>query len=79
LVDYEKRPVIINYIKKNPHLVLISKSAGVSDVEIEFHVQNIEQLLEIISDIQIKYSNVIKNYRYFHVRKQHKWEHMPLV
>ena len=78
LGDYSKRPVIINYVKKNPNLVHISKSAGVSDVELTFHVQNLEQLLEIISDIQNRIPNVIRNYRYLHIRKQHKWENMPL-
>ena len=77
LGDYKKRSDIINYIKNNRNLVFICKSAGISDLELGFHVQNLNQLLQIVKDMQIKFPSAIKNYQYLHVRKQHLWKYMP--
>ena len=77
LKDYNQRSIIIDYIKNNHNLVLISKSAGISELELEFHVQDSNQLFSIIEDLENKFPDVIKNHRYFYIQKQHKWKHMP--
>jgi DNA-binding Lrp family transcriptional regulator len=76
LQDYSKKSEIMNYIIKNPNLVLISDSAGISDLELEFHLKDIIILKEIINDIQQKFPDDIKNYSFFRVSRQHKWQSM---
>ena len=77
LGDYKQRNEIINYIKNNNNLVFICKSAGVSHLELGFHLLDINQLFEIINDLKTRFPNAIKNYYYLQVTKQHKWEFLP--
>ena len=49
------RKNIIDYIKKNPHLIIIDESAGVADLELEFHLKNLNDLHHIMEDINIKF------------------------
>ncbi len=77
LKDYKKIKEITNYIKLNPHLIYIDKSAGISDLELEFHLQNLEELHKIMKDLIIKFPNSIKNYKHFIIPKTHKVNYMP--
>jgi DNA-binding Lrp family transcriptional regulator len=77
LGDYKQRDEIIKYIKDNNNLVFICKSAGISHLELGFHLVDINHLFEIINDLKIRFPNAIKNYYYLLVNKQHKWEFMP--
>jgi len=77
LGDYKQRNEIINYVKNNNNLVFICKSAGVSHLELGFHLLDINHLFEIINDLKNRFSKAIKNYYYLLVSKQHKWEFMP--
>jgi len=62
LKNHSQRRNIIEYIKKNPYLIYISTSTGLCDLEFEFVVKNVKQLVEIIEDINIKFPESIKNY-----------------
>ena len=77
LGDYKQRDEIIKYIENNNNLVFICKSAGVSHLELGFHLLDINHLIEIINDLKIRFPKAIKNYYYLLVSKQHKWEFMP--
>ncbi|UCF13447.1 MAG: Lrp/AsnC family transcriptional regulator [Thermoplasmatales archaeon] len=77
LKEYEKKEQIIDYIKSNPHLIIIDESAGVSDLELEFHLESLNKLHDIMEDIIAKFPNVVKNYRYIYAVKVHKMHYMP--
>lgn len=77
LNDYRKKYQILNYIRYNPHLIWISKSIGVSDLELEFDVENLDQLHQILQDLTIRFPNMIRNYRYFNVIKGHALTFLP--
>jgi DNA-binding Lrp family transcriptional regulator len=79
LGDYNKRLKIIDYIKNNNNLVFICKSAGISDLELGFHLLDFNDLLEIIDDLKMRFPKAIKNYYYLKVSKNHKWEFMPKI
>jgi len=77
LSDYTKRKYIIKYIKLNPHLIIVDESAGVADLEFEFHLKNLNQLHEIMKDVNVKFPNVIKNYKYIYATDVYKMHYMP--
>jgi Lrp/AsnC family transcriptional regulator for asnA, asnC and gidA len=77
LRDYTKRDHIISYMKANPHLIIVDESAGVTDLEFEFHLKNLSQLHEIMEDINIKFPNVVKNYKYIYAVDVYKMHYMP--
>ena len=77
LKDYRQRGKIINYVKTNPHLVRIDKSVGISDLELEYHVQSLDQFHQIMKDLINKFPDIIKTYKYVYASKLHKMNYMP--
>ena len=75
-----KRFGIIDYIKFNPHLYCIEKAIGnAADLELEFYLENIEQLHQIMEDIYLKFPESIKNFKYFSFFKPNKYSLMPHI
>jgi len=62
LKNHSQRKDIIEYIKNNPHLLYISTSTGLCDLEFEFMVKHQADVISIIEDISIKFPESIKNY-----------------
>ena len=62
LKNHSQRMNIIEYIKKNPHLLYISTSTGLCDLEFEFVIKNQKQLIEMVEGINQKFPNSIRNY-----------------
>jgi DNA-binding Lrp family transcriptional regulator len=79
LTDYQKRDEVISYLELNPHLVLLSRSVGISDVEAEFHFEDIQMLHAIINQLLERFPGIIRSYSYHHVVAQHKWNFVPLI
>ena len=77
LKEYTKRDKIISYIKQNPNLIIVDESAGVSDLELEFHLKTLGDVHQIMEDIIIKFPGVVKNYKYIYAVKVHKMNYMP--
>ena len=57
--------------------MFIGTSAGVSDLELEFHVENAEKLIEIVDDIIAKFPGAVKNYEYFSGSNYYKVRLIP--
>jgi DNA-binding Lrp family transcriptional regulator len=78
LRDYDKKYVIIEYIKNNQYLLEIDESFGRGvDLDFEFALKDITQLHNIINDLSSKFPEAIKNYRYYSHKKVHKYNHIP--
>jgi Lrp/AsnC family leucine-responsive transcriptional regulator len=77
LIDYQKKKDIINYVLKNPNLLLLTKSAGHTDLELDFIVKNVDHFHDIMKDLNQKFPNAIKNYDYFYESDIHKVEYIP--
>ena len=79
LTDYQRRDEVISYLEQNPHLVLLSRSVGISDIEAEFHFENIEMLHVIINQLYERFPGIIRSCNYHHIVVQHKWNFVPLI
>jgi DNA-binding Lrp family transcriptional regulator len=77
LKEHSQRKYIMSYIKSNPYLVFISTSAGVSDLELEFHLESSDKVDQIMEEISTKFPGIIRNYDYFMVSKIHKVRCIP--
>lgn len=77
LIDYSKKQPIIDYITKNPHLLVLTKSAGYADLELDLVVKDETQLHQIMEDIIKKFPKTIKNYDYFYEVEYHKVQYIP--
>ena len=79
LKNHNQRKNIINYIKKDPHLVYISTSTVICDLEFEFSVENQREIINIIEDINLKFPESIKNYSVYGDFKDYKETFLPVL
>ena len=79
LTDYQRRDEVISCLEQNPHLVLLSRSVGISDIEAEFHFENIEMLHVVINQLYERFPEIIRSCNYHHIVAQHKWNFVPLI
>ena len=77
LKEYKQRDCIINYVKSNPYLISINVTTGLSHLELEFHLKNVNHLCNLMNDINKKFPSAIRNYKYFIFQKVHKYVFMP--
>lgn len=77
LNNYSDRVRMISYMKYNPHLIMIDKSIGYYDLELDLWVNNVDQFHEIMDDLSMKFPNSISNYNYVHDPKLHKMLYIP--
>ena len=68
-----KKYQIIDYIRNNPHLCCIEKTIGhAADLELEFYLNNVEQLYQIMDDLSTKFPDDIKNFNHYSYLEIHK-------
>lgn len=77
LNEYSKLNSIISYVKFNPNLIFIDRSAGYADLELEFLVKNQNQLRDIVNDLVMRFPNVIKSYNNFYLTDIYKTQYIP--
>jgi DNA-binding Lrp family transcriptional regulator len=79
LREHKQRKNIINYVKYNPNLMFISTSAGFSDLELEFHLENADKVNHVMEEISRKFPGAIRNYDYISADKFYKVRLMPEI
>jgi DNA-binding Lrp family transcriptional regulator len=60
-----KRRKIWDYIKYNPNVTFLNTSAGYADIEIEFNIESIDRIFEIMDNLSTKFPNAVRKYTYF--------------
>ena len=77
-LTHEKIIAFIRYSKNNPNITFYLRDIGGEDFEIEVQVKSIEELKEIIDDIRIKFSDIIREYSMMLFYREHKHYHFPI-
>jgi DNA-binding Lrp family transcriptional regulator len=77
LKQFKSRDSIIHYLEKQPYFTVLNVSIGWADIEPEFVVDNVENLLEILEDINKKFPNVIRRQVFWIIGKNHKFRWLP--
>jgi DNA-binding Lrp family transcriptional regulator len=74
--EFEK---FLDYLKVLPTVLSYAKLIGSSnDLEVDFLVENLDQLLLEINNSKIKFPGLIRDYTYLRVLDTFKWNHNPL-
>jgi Lrp/AsnC family leucine-responsive transcriptional regulator len=79
LQEHIQRKPIMEYIKHHPNLVFISTSAGVSDLELEFDLEDSDKVHQILEHIKQRFPNAIRKYDYIGIEQNHKLRCLPEV
>lgn len=77
LNNYSERGKIINYIKYNPHLIMIDKAIGYHDLELDFLLKNLDHLRNVMDDLSEKFPEFINSYNFVHDPIKHKMVYIP--
>jgi DNA-binding Lrp family transcriptional regulator len=78
LKNHSKKQNIIDYIKPKPYLdCIIDGQMGWADFQIEVFVKNIDSLLQIMEEIDKKFTGAIRKQTYWIVTERHKERWLP--
>ena len=77
LKDYKNITQIMKYLEENQNFVARDMTLGHVDLELEFLLENVDQLHQAMEDLYDKFPNMIKSYRYFSIIKSHKFKYIP--
>ena len=78
LKKYTMRPEIIRYLLENPHLRCTHKLLGyASDLEVDFILENVTQLHEVMDDLSQHFPDSVKDFKYCSLLKVHKEVSIP--
>ncbi len=73
----EKEKEFRMYIKQHPNIIYDNEVLGGDDIEIEIQVKSLNALRLIIEEIKLRFSDIIKNYKYMLYYKEHKFLFFP--
>jgi DNA-binding Lrp family transcriptional regulator len=77
LSEHGKRGNIIQYIQQNPHLLYVSTSTGLCDLELELVVRSAEKVVEIMEDVNVHFPRTIRKYNFYGNFKAYKETFLP--
>jgi len=77
LKDYKQVNPIISYVEQNPRLIYIDFSIGHADLELEFLIDSLEDIKNIMEEIKQKFPGAIRDYDYFIYKELYKVQFMP--
>lgn len=77
LKDHKLKKPILNYLKEKPFVEYMNQAMGWADIEPEFVVKDMDELIKILDEINSKFSGVIKKHTFWVVDKVHKLRCLP--
>jgi Lrp/AsnC family transcriptional regulator, leucine-responsive regulatory protein len=77
LNNYSERGKIIKYIRYNPHLIMIDKSIGYYDLELDFLLKDLNHLRTIMDDLSDQFPGFLNSYNFVHDPIKHKMVYLP--
>ncbi|HJX50243.1 MAG TPA: Lrp/AsnC family transcriptional regulator [Candidatus Nanoarchaeia archaeon] len=76
-ITEEKEKEVIDFLKINIHVVGMIKLVGLWDFEIEFEVENKEQMLEFTRNLRDKFKEVIKEFEVIPLFHEYRYNFFP--
>lgn len=73
----EKEKLLMAYMMAHTNGVQYLKLAGSWDAELEFEIENDEQLHKLLLDIRAKFSDIIRDYETLLIPNEHKLNYFP--
>ncbi len=77
LKNHKMKKLIIEHLESKPYLEFMNLALGWADLEPEFVVKNLEELMSILDEINSKFSGAIKKQSFFVTDEQYKLSCLP--
>ena len=69
----EKLKKLNEFFKSHPNIIYINEVLGGDDIELDVQVKSLNKLREVINQIKNQFSAIIRDYKYMHFYKEHKY------
>ena len=79
LSTYKNIKQIMQYCHQHPNIYQIDKTIGGETLELEFHVKELQEMLDIIAEIEKLFPKTIESFDYITVLSEEKMIYMPEV
>lgn len=79
LSTYTRMKQIMHYCHQHPNIYQVDRTIGGETLEIEFHVQKLQDMLDIIADIEKVFPHTIESFDYITVLSEEKMVYMPEI
>lgn len=66
------------FIKNNPYIIYDNYVLGGDDIEIDVQTPSMEILHQVLDEIKRRFVGIIRNYKYMTIRKEHKYNFLPI-
>lgn len=77
-IDRKRYNELVSYLSYNSNVIYITRAIGNANLEFEIMVRTNASLHEIITEINYKFSDIIRNYKSVYMYKEHKINYMPI-
>jgi DNA-binding Lrp family transcriptional regulator len=77
LSDHSQRKNIVDYLKNIPYFKCLNTTIGYIDLESEFHIKDMESVIQILEEISIKFPGAIRDHYFLRTRETHKERWLP--
>ncbi|MBI4163038.1 MAG: AsnC family transcriptional regulator [Candidatus Aenigmarchaeota archaeon] len=72
----QKEKTFLSFLKTNPNIVYVAKTTGKWDITTSIAAKNLKHFDEIITQIRMKFSDIIKEYDTASIIEEHKYDYM---
>lgn len=77
LSDHSVRKDIVAFVKKKPYFKCLNTSIGYCDLEMEFHIQGMDEINDLLDEITLKFPGSVRNYFFLRTRETYKERWVP--
>jgi len=79
LKDHKLKKPVFDYLKNKPYLEFMNFALGWADLEPELVVKDFNELLQVLDEINKKFSGAIKKQSFFIIEEEHKLRCLPEI
>jgi len=79
LKDHKLKKSILKYLEDKPYVEYMNLAMGWADLEPEFVVKDMDELLKILDEINTRFLGVVKKQSFFMIEKVHKLRCVPEI
>lgn len=72
----QKEKAFLSFLKTHPNIVYVAKTTGKWDITINIAAKNLKHFDEIMTQIRMKFSDIIKDYDTASIIQEYKYDYM---
>ncbi len=75
-LNQDRETLLLNFLKAHPNIVYVAKTTGRWDFTINVAAKDLKHFDEIVTQIRLKFSDIIKEYESSSIIQEYKYDYM---